>query len=576
MGLKQLILGKTYGALGSGNVTGKVYSPLYGSIWSQDTATEHFWASHPWSVAGTFKTLYFEVAAPIESTGAFAWTDMTYSLFVNGVASALTVVVPAMGPISGNGFSATATNTDARVTVAPGDILSMVWHSGTITGGVNNLWPLKAWSLIFEADADDESSYGTYGDTSGAIHPFTNIAKSQPLNGGFCFNAGYTPGSDPLNEALGHSIVPLDCTLYRVDMELTDAPGSGEHLTFQMQKNGIYQDGTGGTVDTTLTISNLATTGHATFTLPLSILDRIAWCYVSSSTSPTDCYAHYSVALRADTPGQSALCMQDQGSEPVNSGEPDWVGSGASGWAWSTANAPTPSPPAHPDRYPTTELFMSFPGPLGDSFSLRGFCVNANTSPGASKSYTYTSRKAFADTSSTVTLTGASGDDSVLQRDTGGGILFLSSVTDRLDLQAVGTGAPDAPSIAWYWLMTSDVSPPITSTSYPIRRLRRFALPFDQNKWIKISRVELILQAGVGLSTGQGSDPIVMFRLSRDGGMTWDDELTMSMGKIGEYERRAFLNMLGRARNPVVELTSSDPVFVSWISFTVDYEEGTS
>jgi hypothetical protein len=26
----------------------------------------------------------------------------------------------------------------------------------------------------------------------------------------------------------------------------------------------------------------------------------------------------------------------------------------------------------------------------------------------------------------------------------------------------------------------------------------------------------------------------------------------------------------------VVELTSSDPVFVSWIDFTVDYEVGTS
>jgi hypothetical protein len=74
----------------------------------------------------------------------------------------------------------------------------------------------------------------------------------------------------------------------------------------------------------------------------------------------------------------------------------------------------------------------------------------------------------------------------------------------------------------------------------------------------------------------QGYDPLVMFRLSRDGGQTWDNELTMNMGKIGEYERRAFLLMLGRARNPVVEITSSDPVFVAWLSCTIDVEQGTS
>jgi hypothetical protein len=153
-------------------------------------------------------------------------------------------------------------------------------------------------------------------------------------------------------------------------------------------------------------------------------------------------------------------------------------------------------------------------------------------------------------------------------------------VTDRMDLLSVGTDTPGAVTVSWTWLVTESVTPPIVSTSYPIRRLRRFALPFAQNKWIRISRVELIMQAGNGLSgtaaTVQGYNPIVMFRLSRDGGATWDDELTMETGKIGEYTARAFLNMLGRARNPVVELTSSDPVFVSWIDFTVDYDEGTS
>jgi hypothetical protein len=67
-----------------------------------------------------------------------------------------------------------------------------------------------------------------------------------------------------------------------------------------------------------------------------------------------------------------------------------------------------------------------------------------------------------------------------------------------------------------------------------------------------------------------------MFRLSRDGGQTWDTELTMSMGKLGAYDYRAFINRLGRARNPVVELTGSDPVFVTLLDAVVDIDEGTS
>ena len=152
------------------------------------------------------------------------------------------------------------------------------------------------------------------------------------------------------------------------------------------------------------------------------------------------------------------------------------------------------------------------------------------------------------------------------------------TVTVMVDITAAGTlcnvasvtgGAEDTDCVVIQ-------RPPIQA----IRRLRRFALPFTMNRYQFISRFELILQAGVGLSgtpaTVQGSDPVVMFRLSRDGGQTWDAELTMSMGKEGEYRRRAFLNRLGRARNPVVEITTSDPVFCSFIDATMDVEAGTS
>lgn len=99
---------------------------------------------------------------------------------------------------------------------------------------------------------------------------------------------------------------------------------------------------------------------------------------------------------------------------------------------------------------------------------------------------------------------------------------------------------------------------------------------FDQNDWVYISRFELIAQAGTGLSTGQGSDPIIMARFSRDGGQTFGQELQMATGKMGEFKARAFINRLGRARNWVIEISSSDPTFNAWLLATADVEPGTS
>jgi hypothetical protein len=221
------------------------------------------------------------------------------------------------------------------------------------------------------------------------------------------------------------------------------------------------------------------------------------------------------------------------------------------------------------------------PGAI-DPFTLKGFCINLGTFPGVGNDYTFTTRKAFADTASVVVMTGASDPDSRLLTDPMNNEVDYALTSDRLNIQAVGASTPAAGHVGWSWLMltaTTPPPPPPTIVTYQPRWLRRFALPFNQNKWLFISRFELIMQAGVGLSgtsTTQGYDPIVMFRLSRDGGQTWDNELTMSMGKLGEYSRRAFLNRLGRARNPVVELTGSDPVFVTLLDCTIDVDEGTS
>mgnify|MGYP003578893563 CR=1 FL=1 len=93
-----------------------------------------------------------------------------------------------------------------------------------------------------------------------------------------------------------------------------------------------------------------------------------------------------------------------------------------------------------------------------------------------------------------------------------------------------------------------------------IRWLRRAPAIFAENERIQFPSFELDVQPGVGLETGQGSDPQVMMRYSRDGGQTWSRERMRSAGKIGEYGNRCIWFRLGTARRMVIEVSGSDPV----------------
>jgi hypothetical protein len=94
----------------------------------------------------------------------------------------------------------------------------------------------------------------------------------------------------------------------------------------------------------------------------------------------------------------------------------------------------------------------------------------------------------------------------------------------------------------------------------PIRRLRRTPhLSFDDN-WLFYKSFQVVLDAGIGLTSGQGSDPQVMMRWSSDGGQTWGNEHWVSAGKIGEFGTRALWRRLGRGYDRVFEVAVTDPV----------------
>lgn len=91
------------------------------------------------------------------------------------------------------------------------------------------------------------------------------------------------------------------------------------------------------------------------------------------------------------------------------------------------------------------------------------------------------------------------------------------------------------------------------------------ALPAGQNNLKRTAHhsLQLDLETGVGLISGQGSNPQVMLRWSDDGGHTWSNEHWVSIGKIGEYYRRAIWRRLGmtmKLRDRVYEISGTDPV----------------
>lgn len=93
-----------------------------------------------------------------------------------------------------------------------------------------------------------------------------------------------------------------------------------------------------------------------------------------------------------------------------------------------------------------------------------------------------------------------------------------------------------------------------------IRRMRRFPGITDETKRTFYDQFCLYLETGLGLVSGQGSDPQVMLRASDDGGKTWGNERWVTAGAIGAYSTRCEWNRLGSARDRVFEVVMTDPV----------------
>lgn len=96
-----------------------------------------------------------------------------------------------------------------------------------------------------------------------------------------------------------------------------------------------------------------------------------------------------------------------------------------------------------------------------------------------------------------------------------------------------------------------------------IFRQRTFTHLHNEDKRFTVNNLQVDFEPGVGLVTGQGSDPIARLEVSNDGGKTWSPEYFTRIGKIGKFKTRAVWRKLGQFDLLTARVTITDPVKVA-------------
>jgi hypothetical protein len=84
---------------------------------------------------------------------------------------------------------------------------------------------------------------------------------------------------------------------------------------------------------------------------------------------------------------------------------------------------------------------------------------------------------------------------------------------------------------------------------------------FKDFKRFTVHKLAIMMDFGVGISTGQGLNPIIMIQISLDGGYTWSKEIQGYIGEQGAYGTEVYwTNIAGATRSIIFKLKISDPV----------------
>lgn len=93
----------------------------------------------------------------------------------------------------------------------------------------------------------------------------------------------------------------------------------------------------------------------------------------------------------------------------------------------------------------------------------------------------------------------------------------------------------------------------------PIQRKRVYTHLIDELNQVRYSELRIGFETGVGLQNGDGSDPQVSLRISKDGARTWSSYYTTGIGAAGQYRKEVTFRRLGIQQQCTFEITVSGP-----------------
>lgn len=316
----------------------------------------------------------------------------TITLRVNGSSSALTVAI--------SGASTDVSDIAHSVSVSPGDVIALQFTPA----GTPAVGSLPSVSLQFDSTTPGASMYG-----SGSNNVLA-ITRNNPLFG----------GNTSTNWSEESSVNAVEGDLTALYVSLDGAPGTGSY-TFAIEKNGTLQDGSGGTVDTRVTITGAGTAGNTSFTLPCTPGDLFRIRGTPSSPGTTR-RPRYGVALISDTPGVSNFCASP--NDPMD------------------ATATEYQSPMGNDSGTFNGTESARQATAGVAFVLNHLRFSTNLAPSAGKSYTLTLRINGSSSALSATIsdlaTAASDSDTV-----------SIAPNDLVNIQIVPTNTPLVRAARW-------------------------------------------------------------------------------------------------------------------------------
>lgn len=108
---------------------------------------------------------------------------------------------------------------------------------------------------------------------------------------------------------------------------------------------------------------------------------------------------------------------------------------------------------------------------------------------------------------------------------------------------------------------------------YVIERERTCKHIWQEDKYTQINNLSILFEGGVGINSGQGKSPNVMFSISHDNGHTYGPEMMRPIGAMGNYKTRSVLERVGIERDTVLKIRITDPIRAAVIGASADVEK---